>query len=70
MSDSETREYIIGELDRLRDMIPGMWGVDPMYYVGSENWKEDYIAKKDVGVMELLSESIRLLTEANELEDE
>lgn len=69
MSDRETREYIISELDRLSDMIPGMWGCLPEYYVGSENWKEDYIAKKDVGVMQLISEAIRLLTEANELED-
>lgn len=70
MSDRETREYIISELDKLHDLIPGIWGVDPMYYVGSENWREDYIAKKDVSVMELISEAIRLLTEANELEDE
>lgn len=70
MNNRETREYIIDELDKLYDIIPGMWGCNPMYYVGSENWREDYIAKKDVGVMELLSEAIRLLTETNELEDE
>ena len=70
MSNHETREYIISELDRLRDMIPGMWGVDPMYYVGSEDIKEDYLARKDVEVMQLIFEAIQFLTDANESEDE
>lgn len=70
MSDRETRKYIISELRRLRDMIPGMWGVDPMYYVGSEDIQEDYLAEKDAETMQLISEAIQCLTDTNEAEDE
>ena len=66
MNNRETREYIISELRRLRDMIPGMWGVDPMYYVGSEDIREDYLARKDVEAMQLMFEAIQYLTDANE----
>ena len=70
MSDRETREYIISELNKLSDMISGMWGCLPEYYIGSGDIQEDYLAQKDAETMQLISEAIQCLTDTNESEDE
>lgn len=70
MSNRETREYIISELDRLSDLIPGMWGCLPEYYIGSDDAKEDKQARNDVKAMQGIWFAVQALTEANEREDE
>lgn len=69
MSDRETREYIISELDRLSDMIPSIWGCLPDYYIGSDDAKEDKQARNDVKAMQAMWFAVKALIEANELED-
>lgn len=69
MSNRETREYIISELDRLSDMIPRMWGCLPQYCIGSDDVKEDEQARNDVEAMQGIWLAVQALTEANESED-
>lgn len=70
MNNRETREYIIDELDKLQDLISGMWGCLPEYYIGSDDIQEDYLAQKDAETMQLISKAIQCLTDTNESEDE
>lgn len=70
MTDRETREYIINELNKLRDMICGIWGCDPAYFIGSDDAKEDKQARNDVKAMEGIWFAVQALIEANEEEDE
>lgn len=68
MSDRETREYIIGELDKLSGMICGMWGCDPTYFIGSDDAKENHLAIRDTEAMQAILFAIRALEDANENE--
>ncbi len=68
MSDGETREYIIGELDKLSGMICGMWGCDPTYFIGSDDAEENHHAIRDTEAMHCIWYAIRALEDVEENE--